>query len=136
MKPKALVLTPFDDSPHLVREAVERGLRKADVVPVLIEQILSPGAAWVDAITSAIQESDIVVADVTQRHPNVYFELGFVHALRKSTVLLVNIESAYDLPSDLVGYHIIAYDPNNLDALTHRIKRFVHAHIERLRDAV
>ena len=58
-------------------------------------------------IVTAILESDVIIADVTDANPNVYYELGLSHALEKQVVLLSqNVSKA---PFDLRSYRIIEY---------------------------
>ena len=39
-------------------------------------------------IISAIKNSALVIADITPDNPNVFYEVGFAHALNKPTILL------------------------------------------------
>lgn len=52
--------------------------------------------------------SDVVIADLTDRNPNVFYELGVRHALGNATILITqNIE---DVPFDLRHYALVEYD--------------------------
>jgi hypothetical protein len=55
-----------------------------------------------------IVEADLVVADLTDGNPNVYYELGLAHALRKRVILLT--QEAAALPFDLRAYRVVEYD--------------------------
>ena len=59
-------------------------------------------------IVRSIIESDLIVADLTGKNPNVYYELGLAHALGKSVILL--IQSIEDLPFDLRSYRVVPYN--------------------------
>jgi nucleoside 2-deoxyribosyltransferase len=60
----------------------------------------------------AIREADLVIADVSNQNPNVMYELGFAHALRKLTIPLISTKStAY--PADLAGFDWVFYDPED-----------------------
>ena len=54
-------------------------------------------------IYDMISEADIIVADMTGKNPNVFYETGYAHALKKSVVLLV--QDAADIPFDLTRRH-------------------------------
>jgi hypothetical protein len=41
---------------------------------------------------------------------NVFYELGYAHALGKPAVLLIRRESGRDIPFDIRGYRAIVYD--------------------------
>jgi hypothetical protein len=54
-----------------------------------------------------IHAANLIVAELTALNPNVFYELGIAHALRKSTVLLT--QSVEELPFDLRSYRVIDY---------------------------
>ena len=55
-----------------------------------------------------IQAAHIVIAEMTGRNPNVYYEVGYAHALGKEVVLLT--QRADELPFDLRGFNHIVYE--------------------------
>src|SRR5450432_3530111 len=60
-----------------------------------------------DRIYNQINKADIIIADMTGRSPNVFYEVGFAHALRKKVILLT--QNANDIPFDLMHYSHIVY---------------------------
>jgi len=67
-----------------------------------------------------------VIADMTGRNPNVFYEVGYAHALGKTTILLTN--NSDDIPFDLKHYPHIIYN-NRIkqlkDELTTKVKWYV-----------
>lgn len=61
-----------------------------------------------DRIYNQITKADVVVADMTGRNPNVFYETGYAHALNKSVILLTR--EAKDIPFDLKHYPHIVYE--------------------------
>jgi hypothetical protein len=61
----------------------------------------------VEKIYDLIRDSDLIVAEVTTPNPNVYYEVGFAHALQKPVVLLTQDVQA--TPFDLRAYNHIIY---------------------------
>ena len=121
---RAVIIAPHADSTwRLVQPTVQNALKASKFEPWLLEKDVEAGAVWINAVTNAIQKSDIVVADVTNLDPNSFYELGFAYALRIPTILLVNTEQNPKLPAALSGYHFIPYNSGELDALGKRIKR-------------
>jgi hypothetical protein len=58
-------------------------------------------------IYDSIHGATIIIAEVSQQNPNVFYEIGFAHALDKPVVLLTrDIASS---PFDLRGYNHIVY---------------------------
>jgi hypothetical protein len=60
-------------------------------------------------IPRTIESADAVIADLTNADPNVMYELGFAHALKKPVLPIVQ-RSSSPIPSDLQGYLFYAYD--------------------------
>lgn len=61
-------------------------------------------------IISAIKNSALVIADITPDNPNVFYEVGFAHALNKPTILLNEKKQREKLPFDISGFRTIFYD--------------------------
>ncbi len=63
--------------------------------------------AFIRDILDGLNRADVVIADLTDRNPNVCYELGIRHTLKKRTILIAqNIE---DVPSDLQSYWVVTY---------------------------
>lgn len=58
-------------------------------------------------IVQSIANSDLIVADLTGANPNVYYELGIAHALKRPVIMLT--QDIEDLPFDLRSYRAIPY---------------------------
>ena len=123
--PKAtcLIITPFDAAGSRIKDTLQRTLEEVEIRTLSLDN-LAPGAAWVNAVTDAIKFSDFIVVDVTRQNPNVMYELGYAHALRKPTILLRGLDAKSELPSDIQGFLYIAYDPSNLSGLRNEIVHY------------
>ena len=60
-----------------------------------------------DRIYNQISKADVIIADMTGKNPNVFYEVGYAHALGKKTILLTKDQS--DIPFDLKHYPHIIY---------------------------
>jgi hypothetical protein len=61
-----------------------------------------------DQVWRGIKSADVLVAELTTKNANVYYELGIAHALGKPVVLIASNES--DVPFDLRHIRVIYYD--------------------------
>lgn len=61
-------------------------------------------------IWTAINESSIIIADITSKNANVFYEIGISHTLGKKVVLLT--QSVEDIPFDFKNYRHIVYEDN------------------------
>jgi Restriction endonuclease/Nucleoside 2-deoxyribosyltransferase len=60
-----------------------------------------------EKIYDSIRSADAVIAEVSMPNPNVFYEIGFAHALGKPVVLLTR--DVTNSPFDLRGYNHIVY---------------------------
>ena len=82
-----------------------------------------PGSPLTASMTEAIAAANLVVADLSRQNPNVYYELGFAHGLRKPTILVTSSEGAANVASDLQGFLYLAYDRSNLTRFVEEVRR-------------
>ncbi|OPL14238.1 MAG: hypothetical protein AVO38_11960 [delta proteobacterium ML8_D] len=81
--------------------------------------------ALIKSIIKELRSSRIVLADLTDQNPNVFYELGVRHALSNRTILVS--QDAVHIPSDLRGYWSILYGltPGKVSQFKKDIKRVV-----------
>ncbi len=71
-----------------------------------VDDFFKVGSILTDILDS-IRSADYIIADLTIPNPNVYYELGFSHALGKRVVLLT--QDLNTLPFDLKHQRVIVY---------------------------
>lgn len=106
-KPFIFVLMPFDRKfkdtyTFGIKGAAEEAGAYAERID---DQIFTEG--MLDRIFNQISKADIIVADMTGRNPNVFYEVGYAHALGKIVLLLT--QNADDIPFDLKHRQHIVY---------------------------
>jgi hypothetical protein len=84
-------------------------IEAADLIPRRVDDLYRPSAIVHD-IWTYTQRCRIVLADLTGKNPNVFYELGLAHAIAKPAVLVA--ESISDVPFDLRALRVIDYDKN------------------------
>src|SRR5438045_3859364 len=65
-----------------------------------------------DDIWRNINEARFVIADLTGRNANVFYEVGLAHARNKPVILLT--QSGDDVTFDLKEIRYLQYDPHDL----------------------
>ena len=107
-RPQAFVVMQFEETyDDLYREVIRPVCEKSGFQVERADDVFRPGTILQDIINGLL-ESDVVIAEVSPANPNVFYELGYAHALAKPTVLLARRER--DLPFDISGYRVIFYD--------------------------
>ena len=95
---------------HVVRPAVTSCGYKA----VRADEIDKPGMITSQVIQHVVNDA-LVVADLTERNPNVFYELAIRHALRKPLVQIIRKGEA--IPFDVAGTRTIYVDHRDLDSV-------------------
>jgi hypothetical protein len=106
-KPFVFVLMPFDPRFNDIYKFGIKGA--ADEVGAYAERVDEQifGEGILDRIFNQISKADVIVADMTGRNPNVFYEVGYAHALGKTVLLLT--QSTDDIPFDLKHRQHIVY---------------------------
>ena len=127
--PMCFVLMPYDGKSHeaAILQSLYEPIIKPEVIQAGFEVIradeLSPDYRFIDQIHVAIQKSALVIADLTGNNPNIMYEIGLAHALRKP-VILISTDVA-SVPVDLLGSRMLLYDPKRTDDFRKRLKTFL-----------
>jgi hypothetical protein len=83
-------------------------IEKTGLKPVRADSEIFGAGKIMDQIWAGINAAKVLVAELTSRNPNVFYELGIAHALKKPVVLVSSNEG--DVPFDLKHIRVIIYD--------------------------
>jgi len=107
MLPRAFVLMDFAPEFDAIFEMlIVAAMKEAGFEAFRADNIKSQSNIIRDIIHS-IAHSNLIIADLTGSNPNVYYELGIAHGLRRPVVLLT--QEISELPFDLKSYRVIVY---------------------------
>lgn len=108
--PKIFVIMPFSEPfDTLYRDVIGPVASRLDFEVIRVDEIVGPGMI-VDDIQRQIESAHAVVAEISTQNPNVFYELGYAHALRKPAILLVRRSDSGTMPFDIRSYRAIFYD--------------------------
>ena len=111
-RPRAFVVMQFSEPyDSLYAEVIKPVADRVGYEAYRADDVLRPGIILQD-IVRGIAGSDVIIAEVTPQNANVFYELGFAHALSKPTILLAEHpkEGGVALPFDISGFRCIFYD--------------------------
>lgn len=98
--------TQFNEVYTTIKEAVEspevnfRCKRADDIMG---------GGHIMESVLKEIGESEIVIADLTGRNPNVFYELGITHMMKDPNKVILLIQDIETMPFDLSPFRSIVY---------------------------
>ena len=98
-KPFVFVLMPFcEEFDDIYKFGIKGAAEDANAYAERVdEQLYDEGI--LDRIFNQINKADVIIADMTGRNPNVFYEVGYAHALGKIVLLLT--QNVDDIPFDL-----------------------------------
>ena len=105
---RIFVLMPFDESFDDIYQDLIKDSFESVGFTVFRSDDLENQQNILSDIVRSVRDSELIVADLTDANPNVYYELGLAHAMRKPAILLSQDESS--VPFDLRSYRVFEYD--------------------------
>jgi hypothetical protein len=113
MTKRCFVLTPFG-SPfdNNYRRVLVPAIKAAALNPIRADEIYG-SRPIIDDIFENIKTSEVLVADVTGKNPNVNYELGLAHAFGRPVVIIS--QSVADIPFDYRHLRAIIYNTQDTD---------------------
>lgn len=103
------VMMPFADPLGSYYDKVYKpAIEKAGLTPIRADNEIFGTGKIIDQVWSGINSAKVLIAELTDRNPNVFYELGLAHALQKPVVLISSNEK--DVPFDLHHIRVIYYD--------------------------
>jgi predicted acetyltransferase len=77
------------------------------LIAVRADETYGPGLIIADIVRD-ITEAKVIIAEITPANPNVYYEVGYAHALNKPTILIA--EKPTQLPFDVSPFRVLFYE--------------------------
>lgn len=107
-KAESFVVMQFSEEFNvLYQDVIKPVCERYNLSVVRADDIYTSNMIISDIVTK-INKSKIVIADITPNNRNVYYEVGYAHAIGKPTILLA--EKGTDLPFDLSPFRVIFYE--------------------------
>lgn len=91
------------------QEVYVPAIKAAGLEPVRADALFTTGSV-VEQIWEQVQKSTVLLADLSNKNANVFYELGLAHAATKPVVLTAR--DIDDVPFDLRHLRVITYDVN------------------------
>ena len=101
-------------SDQILKHVINPAAVKCGYSAMRADQISEPGMITSQVIQHIVDDP-LVIADLTERNPNVFYELAIRHAIRKPLVQL--IKKGENIPFDVAGTRTIHVDHRDLDSV-------------------
>jgi len=110
-KDECFVIMPFSGewSDDYYSKVYSSAIEKSGMSPRRADDLFAPNSVIGD-IWKFTKKAKIIIADLTGKNPNVFYELGLAHAIAKPVILITDSEE--DIPFDLQAIRVLKYDKN------------------------
>lgn len=106
------VMQPFGGHLGTYYESIFKpAIEQAGLTPVRADDDIFATGKIMDQVWRGIRQATVLVAELTSKNPNVFYELGLAHALEKPVILVSSNQE--DVPFDLRHIRAIFYDQND-----------------------
>lgn len=101
-------------SDQVLKHIITPAAKECDYEPIRADKISEPGMITSQVIQHLLDDL-LVIADLTGRNPNVFYELAIRHAIRKPVVQI--IQRGEPIPFDVAQSRTIQVDHHDLDSI-------------------
>ncbi len=108
---RCFVLMPFKEPFSTYYKTIIRPAVLSQNLEVLRGDSLFTPTPIMGDVWQMIQDARVLIADLTEKNPNVFYELGLGHAIGKSIILVA--ETMDDVPFDLQQLRVLIYDKDD-----------------------
>lgn len=122
------VMMPFKDFKSIydaIQTAVQ-GIPGKTFVCERADDKFTNVAIWCNRICKNIRKANYLIVDTTGKNPNVFYELGFAHALDKTRAIIVT-QNLDDAPFDIKELNHIEYSVKDLPKLREDLRKAIEA---------
>lgn len=128
IKKKCFIITPIGDDSSAIRRHID-GVIDASIIPALGEKYdiivshrMYKSGTITKQIITEICNDDLVIANITDRNPNVMYELAIRHSIGKPVIMIA--EKNTTLPADIIMERTVFYknDAQGVIELTKLLK--------------
>jgi hypothetical protein len=109
LKPKAFIVMQFSDEYNQLYTEVIKPVCESYGLEVERADEFYTATPIIQDIVKSIKNASVIIAEITPDNPNVFYEVGYAHAIEKPTILLSDVKRE-KLPFDISGFRTLFYE--------------------------
>lgn len=109
VKPKLFVVMQFSENFNKLYDEVIVPISESKGFEVVRGDEFYTSTPILADIIKSIRESTAIIADITPDNPNVFYEIGYAHAIQKPTILICD-KVREKLPFDISSFRTLFYE--------------------------
>ena len=115
----------FNSVYDAIKQAVE-GIEGKDFRCERADDKYTNLSIWCNRICKNIRKAKYIIVDTTRRNPNVFYELGFAHAMYNTKAIIIT-QNIVEAPFDIAEINHIVYSEKELPRLREELKNAIQA---------
>lgn len=109
-KAKTFVIMEYSKQYNdLYLEVIKPVCKSNNIEPIRADESKKTGLILSDII-KRIYEAKFIIAEITPKNPNVFFEIGFAIAIGKPVIFIADKNNEDGLPFDVSGFRVLFYE--------------------------
>ena len=105
-------LMPFHKNFNKIYDAVNQACNNTGYICFRSDTPYNPGKI-LQQIVELLLKSQLIIAVLDGKNPNVFYEIGIAHSVGKTVILIVNSDKISDIPFDLRSDRLLLYSNYN-----------------------
>lgn len=119
-------LMPFHKNFNKIYDVINKACNNTGYTCFRSDTPYNPGKI-LQQIVELLLKSQLIVAVLDGKNPNVFYEIGIAHSIGKTVVLIVNSDKINDIPFDLRSDRLLLYSNyNDLDKKLSEALKNIH----------
>ena len=130
-RPFVFVLMPFSNEfKDIYKFGIKAACNDEGAICQRVDEQFFDGTI-LERIYDQIEKADLIISDMTNKNPNVFYETGYAHGIGKNVILLTQIVE--DIPFDLKHYNHIIYK-GEIDFLQNTLSKRLAWEINKIKE--
>ncbi|KAB8151421.1 hypothetical protein EZY14_018985 [Kordia sp. TARA_039_SRF] len=118
----AFVIIPFNEEMSFIYGEILQVCIELKISCIRADEIFD-NRSVMGNILDEISSSEVIIADLSQKNPNVYYELGIAHSIRDENSVLLLTDSIEQIPFDIKNRSILIYNRNNIHKFKNDLRK-------------
>ncbi len=119
-------LMPFHKTFNKIYDTVNQACNKNGYICFRSDTPYNPGKV-LQQIVELLLKSQLIIAILDGKNPNVFYEIGIAHSIGKTVILIANSDKINDIPFDLRSDRLLLYSGyNDLNKKLSEVLKNIH----------
>ena len=128
------VLMPFKETFFATYESIIKPIAKELECQIKQANEIHKADVIIDSIFTEIAKADFLIADATGKNPNVFYEIGYAHALGKKVIIMT--QDHKDIPFDISRIRYIKYSLDARNLLAETLREFIKETLKEIASSI